>query len=99
VTAVVDHLGAYEKRLREKESRQELISAMQRRLRWLPVSPRTQRQYRRLALWWDLEAMRDCPSSDRSREYARNMRWAAEMAWLHGPGTWLELKAKATRSS
>lgn len=33
-------------------------------------------------------------SSDKSREYARNMRWAAELVLFHGPGTWLQLRER-----
>lgn len=33
-------------------------------------------------------------SAQKSAEYAQNMRWAAEMALLYGPGTWLELRAR-----
>jgi len=33
-------------------------------------------------------------SRAKSLQYAQNMRWAAEMASIYGPGTWLELKAR-----
>lgn len=91
---MIDNLGAYEARLRARSDREELISEMQRRIGRQVVTPRTQRDYRRRSQWWELEAMRGYPSSERSREYANNMRWAAEIAWLTGPGTWLELTAR-----
>lgn len=59
------------------------------------ASPRTRREYRIKARWWDLEARRGYPSSPDSLRYAANMRWAAELAGLHGPGTWLELIQRA----
>lgn len=94
MTRFVDSLCAYEDRLRVRADREGLLSEMQRRLGRQPTVPRTQRDYRRVAQWWEIEAMRGYPSSERSREYANNMRWAAEVAWLSGPGTWLELKAR-----
>jgi hypothetical protein len=96
VTVAALHLGAYEARLRRVAALEQLITTMQLRLgRQVPAVPRTQRDYRRVAQWWELEAMRGYPSFERSRDYANNMRWAAEVAWLTGPGTWLELKARS----
>jgi hypothetical protein len=31
-------------------------------------------------------------------EYARNMRWCAELTETYGPGTWLELSARAEQT-
>lgn len=53
--------------------------------------PRTWGEYMRCARWWELEARRGYPSSADSLRYANNMRWAAELAREHGPGTWQEL--------
>jgi hypothetical protein len=58
---------------------QDQITEMQQRLGPSPVTPRTRRDFRRRARWWELEAMRGYPSSDRSREYAANMRWLVEL--------------------
>ena len=55
------------------------------------VTPVTRYDYLRHARWWELEAQRGYESNARSVEYARNMRWAAELAGIHGPGTWSEL--------
>lgn len=33
-------------------------------------------------------------SAEKSREYARNMHWAAEMVLFYGPGTWKELQSR-----
>src|SRR5574342_1146061 len=57
----------------------------------VPSEPRTRQQYRRCARWLELEAQRGYPSAEQSLRYARNMRWAAELAGLFGPGTWREL--------
>lgn len=95
--------------------RPETITALQLQLR-VPTLPRTRGDYKRVARWWELEAMRGAShevepgewvrdgkrtfyrpgvtSAQKSAEYARNMRWAAEMALLYGAGTWLELKAR-----
>lgn len=45
----------------------------------MPVMPRTRRDLRVVARWWELEAMRGYPTSDKSREYAANMRWLVEL--------------------
>lgn len=78
---------------------QDSISAAQRRLRpgrlQLAFTTRTEIEYRRLARWWELEARRGYSSTPSSLRYARNMRWAAELARAHGPGTWPELIARA----
>lgn len=42
-----------------------------------PVHAR--RELRRRARWWELEAMRGYPSSERSRQYAANLRWLVEL--------------------
>ena len=55
---------------------------------------RTPQDYRRTARWWELEALRGYECAEESRQYGRNMRWAAELAGIYGPGTWLELKAR-----
>ena len=70
------------------------------RQRWLPrhlmvASPRTRLQYLCVARWWELEARRGYASSADSLRYAANLRWAAELARDHGPGTWSELIARA----
>lgn len=71
------------------------ITAAQRHLRWLPVEPRTRADYRKHARWLELEARRGYGSSGSSLRYAANMRWAAELAGLFGPGTWQELLARS----
>ncbi len=82
----------------------ERISVMQRRLGRRPFVSRTASDYLRSARWWELEACRGYTdhvdergedSSARSRRYARNSRWAAELAAEHGPGTWLELLVRS----
>lgn len=76
--------------------RQARITEQQRALRALrPLTPRTRRDYLRRSRWWALEASRGYPSSADSSRYASNMRWAAELAAEHGPGTWLELIERA----
>lgn len=70
------------------------ISEKQRQCR-PPYSPRIRTEYRRYARWLELEVRRGYPSASETARYARNMRWAAELAGLHGPGTWLELIAHA----
>lgn len=51
--------------------------------RWHPPmsgQPRSERsEIRRVARWWEMEAMRGYPSSDKSREYAANQRWLVEL--------------------
>lgn len=42
-----------------------------------PVHER--RELRRRARWWELEAMRGYASSERSRQYAANLRWLVEL--------------------
>lgn len=69
----------------------EEISLAQARLRPLSTVPRTRNDYRKMSRWWELEARRGYTSSAKSLEYSNNMRWAAELAGLTGPGTWLEL--------
>lgn len=56
----------------------ERISELQRLVAGV-VTPRTRRDFRWRARWWDLEAMRGYPSSDDSRRYAANMRWLVEL--------------------
>lgn len=58
---------------------QAQITEMQQRLAPMPVTARTRRDFRRLARWWELEAMRGYPSSEKSREYGANMRWLVEL--------------------
>lgn len=76
---------------------QEHITERQRHLpeidwrEW--VTPTRWKSYMRHMCWWRLEAMRGAPSSAKSLEYARNMRWAAEHA-REKPGTWLEIVAR-----
>lgn len=75
-----------------EQRRQRRLTQQQLRLRCLrSLTPRTRRDYLRRSRWWVLEASRGYPSAPESRRYALNMRWAAELAALHGPGTWLEL--------
>lgn len=71
------------------------ISEAQARLRPLAIELRTRHEYRKRALWWQLEARRGYSSSGKALEYAANMRWAGEWAQMTGPGTWLEIKARA----
>lgn len=78
-------------------TRCELISALQRGLPPVPVTLRQRGHYLRSAAWWELEVMRGYESSARSAAYARNMRWCAEVTLTHGPGTYLELKARFER--
>jgi hypothetical protein len=77
-------------------STQDAITELQLRIPRRPAVLRTRDDYRRTARWWELEARRSYPSYRSSLEYAANMRWAAEMVYFHGPGTWLELKSKAS---
>lgn len=70
------------------------ITEAQRRCR-VPAFPRTSRDYRACARWWELEARRGYASAPSSLRYARNMRWAAELAGLFGPGTWTELLSRS----
>jgi hypothetical protein len=61
---------------------QQWCSEAQRRLRdrhGVIVVPRTRAHLRALARWWEIEAMRGDPASERSREYAANMRWLVEL--------------------
>lgn len=71
------------------------ITRAQLRLPPLPATLRTREEYRRAARWWELEARRGRPSASRSLAYGANMRWLAELAGLHGPGTMAELVARA----
>lgn len=72
------------------------ITEAQLRLRpWPCASPRTRQEYRRCARWWELEARRVNGAPEASSRYGRNMRWAAELAGLHGPGLWLDLLQRA----
>lgn len=77
------------------ESEQMAITIAQLRTMRGRVTPGDRATYRRLARWWELEARRGYSSSVDSLRYAANMRWAAEIAGQHGPGTWPELTAKA----
>ena len=70
------------------------IAAAQRRLSPLPSVPRTRRDYRRVARWWELEARRRGQSYLDCLRYAANMRWAAERVAETGPGTWADLKSR-----
>jgi hypothetical protein len=67
------------------------ITEAQRRLPRGAATPRTRHEYRRNARWWELEARRGYSTSADSIRYGQNMRWAAELAGLFGPDTWLEL--------
>ena len=58
------------------------------------VTPRTRQEFRACARWWEMEAVRSPTSKASSMEYARNMRWAAELAGIYGPGTWDQLKRR-----
>lgn len=78
----------------------EHITERQRRLPavdWRErVRPTQRRSYLRLMCWWRLEAMRaghSPESRERSLQYARNMRWAAEHAAIK-PGTWTEIASR-----
>lgn len=73
----------------------EEIDAAQRRLCPSAHPPRTRRDYRKVARWWELEARRGYPSSGDSLRYASNMRLLAEWSGLFGPGSPAELKAKS----
>jgi hypothetical protein len=75
------------------------ISDRQARIPRRPVFPRSHADYRRAAFWWELEALRGHKSAEDSRRYARNMRWAAELTTVYGPGTWLELSARRKAAS
>lgn len=74
---------------------QAAITTLQLRLRRPLTVNRTRRDYLLCARWLELEARRGYGSSADSWRYARNMRWAAELARIYGPGTWLELIARA----
>jgi hypothetical protein len=71
-------------------------AAAQLRLYPSPITPRTRRDYRRIARWWELEAVRTGSGEDAAqcRRYASNMRWAAELVGWFGEGTWPELNAR-----
>ena len=80
------------------------ISREQRALGPGAPRPRTYREFRRHARWWELEALRGydwiltgstITSSDASAMYARNQRLLSELALLHGSGTGVELLAKS----
>lgn len=73
----------------------EQIGELQRRIGPTAATARSRTDYRRIARWWELEAQRGYESAEKSRGYGRNMRWAAELAETHGPGTWVELNAKS----
>lgn len=73
------------------------ISAAQRLYRMV-ATPRTPRDYLACARWWEWEARRGYESAA-SLRYAANMRWAKALALTHGPGTWLELIARANVSN
>lgn len=75
-----------------------IVAARDRLLGWREgVNPTTPRAYRFHAAWWRLESMRDYGVDDRTRSasYAANMLDAASLAMQFGPGTWLELQARA----
>jgi hypothetical protein len=74
------------------------ITTAQRRIGRRAVVCRTRTDFRRCARWWELEARRGYASSQASMEYARNMRWCAELTETYGPGTWLELSARAEQT-
>lgn len=74
---------------------QAWITDRQRALWPLPLTARTRTDYLRYARWLHLEARRGYESAAATARYARNMRWAAELAREYGPGTWLELIARA----
>lgn len=77
--------------------RQREITNAQRRIwkgRPSPIAPRRPRDYQRVARWWALESRRGYASAAESMQYARNMMWAAELARVYGPGTWLQLQAR-----
>lgn len=57
---------------------QAQITELQRKIPPRPPVPQTCQDFRRAARWWELEARRGYESSPRSRQYAANMRWAAE---------------------
>lgn len=69
----------------------EEITRAQLRIIRRPVPLRTRADYRRAARWYELEARRGYASSAETLCDAANMRWAAELAGIHGPGTWSEL--------
>lgn len=81
----------YAERIRARmgDAYQASITVMQQRLRpRLVVTPRTQREFIRVARWWELEAMRGYDngideygmnSSHHAMMYGANMRWCAEL--------------------
>jgi hypothetical protein len=71
------------------------VSLMQLALPRVPVTLRTRRHYVRQLAWYRLEAWRGYDSTDRTLQYASNMKWAAELAQEYGDGTTLELRARA----
>ena len=71
--------------------RERVITDRQLALGRRIAAPRTREDYVIAARWWELEAERGYASARSSIRYSRNMRWAAELAAAHGPGTWLEL--------
>lgn len=77
--------------------RASVITQMQLRLPPVPPVLRKPWHYRRSCRWWELEALRGYPSAEKSRGYAANMRWASELAYETGPGTWLELRARVAQ--
>lgn len=78
----------------------EAISEAQRLIPPRPAVLRTRDDFRRVARWWELEALRGyshdagdkMTSSQKSALYGRNMRWCAEVVLMTGrPGTFTEL--------
>lgn len=67
-------------------TREEIISEIQRPFRLHGSSPMKPCEYRRMARWLELEAMRCYPSSLRSLQYAAAQRWFAELAAEYGDG-------------
>lgn len=57
---------------------QDEITERQRQVAGVVV-PRTRRDFRRIARWYELEAMRGYPSHMKCLEYAANMRWIVEL--------------------
>ena len=56
------------------------------------ATPRTAREYRDVARWWNREADRPgATASADARVYAANMRHAARLVAVYGPGTWAQL--------
>jgi hypothetical protein len=77
----------------------EQITEAQRRLTPRVACPRSGGEYRRVARWYELEALRGYASASDSARYGKSMRWAAELAGLFGPGSFEELLRRSGRDN